>query len=129
MYTTGHKAYQPQNRPNQHRLRAVHLLRQITIDDKLTDMYSVWLENVIFESRGVEFMQKHLVLFVYAIVMLSAVCAGAAETKDIRFSFKNSDPVVFSHELHLDKYNNNCKICHNAIFNLKERHHFTMAEM
>lgn len=74
-------------------------------------------------------MQKHLVLFIYAIVMLSAVCAGAAETKDIKFSLKNADPVVFSHDLHLGKYNNNCKICHNAIFNLKDRRHFTMAEM
>ena len=74
-------------------------------------------------------MQKHLVLFIYAIVMLSAVCAGAAETKDIKFSFKSADPVIFSHDLHLGKYNNNCKICHNAIFNLKQRRHFTMAEM
>jgi c(7)-type cytochrome triheme protein len=74
-------------------------------------------------------MQKNLVLFIYAIVMLSAVCAGAAETKDIKFSFKSADPVVFSHEFHLGKYNNNCKICHNAIFNLKDRRHFTMAEM
>jgi c(7)-type cytochrome triheme protein len=61
--------------------------------------------------------------------MLSAVCAGAAETKDIKFPFKNAEPVVFSHEFHLGKYTNNCKICHNAIFNLKERRHFTMAEM
>ena len=30
-------------------------------------------------------MRKHLVLLVYAIVMLSAVCCGAAETKDISF--------------------------------------------
>jgi c(7)-type cytochrome triheme protein len=74
-------------------------------------------------------MRKHLMLFAFAIVMLSAVCAGAAETKDIKFSFKSAEPVVFSHELHLGKYNNNCKVCHNAIFNLKERRHFTMAEM
>jgi c(7)-type cytochrome triheme protein len=31
--------------------------------------------------------------------------------------------------LHLRKYNNNCKICHNAIFNLRERRHYSMAEM
>jgi len=74
-------------------------------------------------------MRNHLVLFACAIVMLSAVCAGAAETKDIKFPFKNAEPVVFSHEFHLGKYNNNCKICHNAIFNLKERRHYTMAEM
>jgi c(7)-type cytochrome triheme protein len=74
-------------------------------------------------------MQKHLVLFVYAIVMLSALCAEAAETKDIKFSVKNGDPVIFSHEFHLAKYNNNCKICHNAIFDAREHRHFTMADM
>ncbi|MBK5275127.1 MAG: cytochrome c3 family protein [Desulfuromonadales bacterium] len=74
-------------------------------------------------------MLKHLVLFAYVIVMFSAVCAGAAETKDIKFPFKNAEPVVFSHEFHLVKYNNNCKVCHNAIFNMKDRRHFTMAEM
>lgn len=61
--------------------------------------------------------------------LLTAVMAGAAEYKDVTFTFKNAGPVVFSHELHLSKYNNNCKICHNAIFNLRERRHFTMAEM
>ena len=74
-------------------------------------------------------MRKHLVLIVYAFVMLSAVCAGAAETKDIKYSFTNADPVVFSHEFHLGKYNNNCKMCHNAIFDLRNRRRFTMAEM
>jgi c(7)-type cytochrome triheme protein len=61
--------------------------------------------------------------------MFSAVCAGAAETKDIKFAFKNADPVVFSHQIHLTKYNNNCKVCHNAIFNMKDRRNFTMADM
>ncbi len=55
--------------------------------------------------------------------------AGAKETKDIRFTFKNADPVIFSHDIHLAQYNNNCRICHNAIFNLKQRRHYTMAEM
>jgi c(7)-type cytochrome triheme protein len=74
-------------------------------------------------------MQKHLSLFACAVVLFAAVCAGAAETKDIKFTFKNSEPVVFSHEVHLRKYNNNCKICHEAIFSLKNKKHFTMAEM
>ena len=75
-------------------------------------------------------MQKHLsLLFACAIIVFTAVYAGAAETKDIKFSFKNSEPVVFSHDFHLKKYNNNCKICHDAIFNIKNRKHFTMAEM
>lgn len=65
-----------------------------------------------------------------ALVLLVTVASSfAVETKDIRFTFKNSDPVVFSHEFHLKKYNNKCKVCHDAIFNLRNRRHFTMAEM
>lgn len=64
-----------------------------------------------------------------SICVLSAVCADAAETKDIKFSFKNASPVVFSHEFHLKKYNNNCRMCHDAIYNLRNKKRFTMAEM
>jgi c(7)-type cytochrome triheme protein len=53
----------------------------------------------------------------------------AKETKDIKFTFANADPVVFSHDIHLLKYHNNCRICHNTLFNLKSRKHYTMAEM
>ncbi|MDD2898681.1 MAG: cytochrome c3 family protein [Desulfuromonadaceae bacterium] len=73
-------------------------------------------------------MRKSLSFSVIA-VLLTVVMAGAAEYKDITFTFKNAGPVVFSHELHLRKYNNNCKICHSAIFNLRARRHFSMAEM
>ncbi|HJV34930.1 cytochrome c3 family protein [Geomonas sp.] len=70
--------------------------------------------------------------FRLAILTLILLCVSpvwAVETKDIKFPIKNAEPVTFSHEIHLKKYNNNCKVCHNAIFNLKERRHFTMAEM
>jgi c(7)-type cytochrome triheme protein len=62
-------------------------------------------------------------------VLLSVGISGAAEYKDVTYAFNNAGPVVFSHDVHLRKYNNNCKICHNAIFNLKERRHYSMAEM
>ncbi len=68
-------------------------------------------------------------LAILTLLILCALPVFAAETKDIKFSVKNADPVTFSHDFHLPKYNNNCKVCHNAIFNLKTRHHFTMAEM
>jgi len=74
-------------------------------------------------------MRKSLVLLSLVFILLSAVVCGAAEYKDVTFTFKNAGPVVFSHELHLKKYNNLCKVCHNAIYNLRERRHFTMAEM
>jgi c(7)-type cytochrome triheme protein len=73
-------------------------------------------------------MRRYL-LFTAIALMLSAVMAGAAEYKDVTFSFKNAGPVVFSHDLHLRKYNNNCKVCHSAIYNLRERRHVSMAEM
>lgn len=53
----------------------------------------------------------------------------AAETKEIEFNFKNADKVVFSHAYHLAKYNNNCKVCHNAIFDIRKQKHFTMQQM
>ncbi|WP_191965662.1 c(7)-type cytochrome triheme domain-containing protein [Oryzomonas sagensis] len=74
-------------------------------------------------------MQKHISVYVLAVILLTAVCAAAVETKDIKFAIKNATPVVFSHERHLLKYNNNCKMCHNAIYDLKAHRHFTMAEM
>lgn len=74
-------------------------------------------------------MLKRITLLTVAYMLFFAAAVSAAETKDIRFTFKNANPVVFSHEFHLAKYNNNCKICHDAIFNLRTRRHFTMAEM
>lgn len=74
-------------------------------------------------------MKSHRLITGIVISLLLPVLAFAKETKDISFSMKNAEPVVFSHDIHLKKYNDNCKICHNAIFNLKERRHFTMAEM
>jgi len=65
-------------------------------------------------------------------VLLLLLMAGnvlAVETKDIRFSFKNAEPVVFSHALHLEKYRNNCRICHNTFYDLRNRKRFTMADM
>ncbi|HWI39931.1 MAG TPA: c(7)-type cytochrome triheme domain-containing protein, partial [Verrucomicrobiae bacterium] len=63
------------------------------------------------------------------ISLLPGFTAHAVETKDISFKMKHTDPVVFSHSVHLAKYNNNCRICHNALFNLKKSRHYTMAEM
>ncbi|WP_026842710.1 cytochrome c3 family protein [Citrifermentans bremense] len=74
-------------------------------------------------------MQFRLATLTLLIVCLLPVAVLAKETKDIKFPLQNADAVVFSHDVHLKKYNNNCRICHNAIFNLKSKRHFTMAEM
>jgi c(7)-type cytochrome triheme protein len=74
-------------------------------------------------------MKSRYALLLLLIGLLIPVVANAKETKDIQFKFKNADPVVFGHDIHLEKYKNNCRICHNAIFNLRDRRHYTMAEM
>ncbi len=72
---------------------------------------------------------RRCVLFSVIAFLLTVAAVGAAEYKNITFSFKNSGPVIFSHDFHLKRYNNNCKVCHDAIFSLKNKKHFTMAEM
>ncbi len=74
-------------------------------------------------------MKSRVVSIVVGIIMLSAILSFARETKDILFKFKYAGPVVFSHDIHLDKYNNNCRICHNTIFDVRHPKHYTMAEM
>lgn len=73
-------------------------------------------------------MRLRLSVLTLLILAVSAFTAYGKETKDVYFKFKNADPVVFSHDVHLKHYTN-CKICHLAIFNLKARRHYTMAEM
>lgn len=74
-------------------------------------------------------MTPRISLLTVTFALLVVFRAIAADTKDIRFSFKYAAPVVFSHSTHLSRYNNNCKICHDAIFNIKDHRRFTMAEM
>ena len=72
-------------------------------------------------------MRRPLIFIFLSLLLPTMVLAN--ETKEIEFKFKNAAPVIFSHDAHLTKYNNNCRVCHNAIFNLKQHRRFTMAEM
>lgn len=74
-------------------------------------------------------MIRRVGLYGVMLVVLMAANVLAVETKDIKFSFKSAEPVVFSHALHLEKYRNNCRICHNTIYDLRNRKSYTMAEM
>lgn len=67
------------------------------------------------------------------ILSLFAVVAGMlmalpVQAKDVTFSLKNVPTAVFRHDTHLIK-NKDCKVCHNAIFNLSKKQVFTMADM
>ncbi|HEY6873184.1 MAG TPA: cytochrome c3 family protein [Geobacteraceae bacterium] len=74
-------------------------------------------------------MKSRFTLLLLLTGLLIPLASYGKETKEVVFKLKNGDSVVFSHDIHLGKYNNNCKVCHNAIFNLKARRHYTMAEM
>jgi c(7)-type cytochrome triheme protein len=74
-------------------------------------------------------MKSRFTLLSLLIGLLIPLASYGKETKEIVFKLKNGDAVVFSHDIHLSKYNNNCKVCHNAIFNLKSRRRYTMADM
>ena len=66
------------------------------------------------------------------LISLAATHPGyTAETKDIEFNFNNADKVVFSHDFHLKlaNVNGNCKMCHNAIFDIRKQRHYSMQEM
>lgn len=73
-------------------------------------------------------MAGKIPLVIAAILVPALSCATAAGVGDVRFTFRGADPVIFSHASHLSHYSN-CKMCHDALFNLKERRHHTMAEM
>ena len=75
---------------------------------------------------------KFLLVSLSILISLASAHPGvASETKDIVFSFKNADKVVFSHDYHLKlgNINGNCKICHNAIFDIRNHRKFTMQMM
>ena len=71
---------------------------------------------------------RTIILAALSLAIL-ALPAFAAETKDIPFKLKNAEPVNFSHDYHLAKYNNNCRICHNTLYNLKQHKRYTMIDM
>lgn len=73
-------------------------------------------------------MRTRIPPLMLAMLLPIAVQAAAPDTKEISFSLRYAAPVVFSHSSHLASYNN-CRVCHDAIFNLRERRRHTMAEM
>ncbi|NVN91442.1 MAG: cytochrome c3 family protein [Desulfuromonadales bacterium] len=67
--------------------------------------------------------------FTLLMLLFWAASALAVETKEITFSLKHAAPVIFSHAAHLAANGNNCRVCHTALYNIRNRRHFTMADM
>ncbi len=71
---------------------------------------------------------------IFSIVAISLICMGTAyavNVRDVTFTTKHAGKVVFSHTDHISKKGlaNNCRACHDVLFDLKKKKHFSMAEM
>jgi c(7)-type cytochrome triheme protein len=71
---------------------------------------------------------------VYSVFVISLIFHGAAfavSIRDAKFETGVIGKVIFSHRDHIDKKGmaKNCRACHEGLFNLKKRKHFTMADM
>jgi c(7)-type cytochrome triheme protein len=69
------------------------------------------------------------IMLAMIFVLTAPLALSAKETKDVPYPFKNADPVIFRHDVHLAKYNKDCKTCHDGIFDPKNPRHYTMEEM
>jgi c(7)-type cytochrome triheme protein len=64
-------------------------------------------------------LRKHSVIAVAAISLIFTLCGLAAEEKkapaELKFTAKNGN-VAFDHAAHVKREKNNCKACHDKVF-------------
>lgn len=74
---------------------------------------------------------KRPFLFLLALILLCGSTAFAVTVRDVAYDTKNAGRVVFSHGRHLAQkgMSNNCRACHDALFDLKKKRHYVMADM
>ena len=70
-------------------------------------------------------------LFCAFLLLLTGATAHAITIKSITFATKDAGKVTFDHSQHLQQegINNNCKVCHDAVFNIGKKVRHTMADM
>lgn len=73
----------------------------------------------------------HPLFLILALSLLFQDAAFAVTIRDVTFSTKSAGKVVFKHDDHIRNKDmvNNCRACHDAIFDLKKKKHFSMADM
>lgn len=75
-------------------------------------------------------MLSRIILCSLTLVAIAA-SVQAITIKNVTYTTKTAGTVIFDHGVHLKQasINNNCKACHDAIFDMKKRSHATMADM
>lgn len=76
-------------------------------------------------------MKCRIIFATLAIILLFQGVVSAVTIRDAIFKTKNAGRVVFSHTEHLQKsgITNNCRACHDAIFDLRKKTRHSMADM
>jgi c(7)-type cytochrome triheme protein len=76
-------------------------------------------------------MKQRYAFFPFVLVVLACSVVYAIDIKDVSIKTANFGKVIFSHADHFRRegIKNNCKTCHNAIYNLRKQARFTMADM
>ena len=77
-------------------------------------------------------MTPRLILLIASLVLFSGAGALAAlDLRNVTYKTKGAGTVVFSHKAHIKQkaMANDCKACHDAIFNIRNKVRFTMTDM
>ncbi len=71
------------------------------------------------------------VLLIALLALFSGSGAMALDLRNVTFTTNGGGVVVFSHKAHISQkaMANNCKACHDGIFNIRHKVRFTMADM
>lgn len=76
-------------------------------------------------------MKRCLLFSIMSLVLLLHGVANAVTVRDVVFTTDNLGKVVFSHRDHTKKkgLTNNCRVCHDRLYNLRQKKHYSMADM
>lgn len=76
-------------------------------------------------------MKRRLIFSILALFPVFQGVAFAVNVRDVNFNTRNAGKVIFSHNDHITRkeMSNNCRACHDGIFDLKKKRHYSMAEM
>lgn len=76
-------------------------------------------------------MKYYKIFLFFSLFILFQSAAFAVTIRDAVYTTKNAGKVVFNHGNHLSQkgLTNNCRACHDAIFDLKKKKHYSMIDM
>jgi len=76
-------------------------------------------------------MKYRLICLTLALSLALPGAAIAVTVREVVFTAKDTGRVVFSHADHITRkgLNKNCRVCHDQLFDLKKKRHYSMAEM